>query len=108
MPDNLAAEVVAALLSQRLEVPQRYATITCSDQTWRSTACTFVTKGLKSSVKHSDERRQRVMEALGVDVESRMRMFLDKNGTSSQVVSAERCLSRCGLPHKPWRASFLV
>ena len=87
MPDNLAAEVVAALLSQRPEVPQRYVTFTCSDQTLRSKACTIVTKGLKSSVEHSDELRQRIMEALVVDVESRIRMFLGKNATSSQGAS---------------------
>ena len=41
--------------------------------------CSFMFSGAKSSVRRSDERRQRIMEAREADEEGRMRTFLDKN-----------------------------
>ena len=62
------------------------ASFTCSIRTLASTAqrlvakrVRFVFRGAKSSVRHSDECRQRVMEAVEADGEGRMRTFLDKN-----------------------------
>ena len=46
--------------------------------TLRCKGCSFVSRGAKLSGRHSDECRQRIMEAVADD-EGRMRTFLDKN-----------------------------
>ena len=89
MPDNLADEAARALTLPRPEVLQGHSVRNCSvlkldnakhGATLGCKACSFVSRGAKSSVR-SDECRQGVMEAFEADDEGRVRTFLDTNAS---------------------------
>ena len=56
----------------RSDIAKRGAAHSCK-------ARSFVSRGSSSSVRHSDECRQRIMETVATDNECRTRTFLDKN-----------------------------
>ena len=88
MRDNLADEAAPALAFPRAEnvhgQAQRDFHVLKSDSakhgaTLGCKACSFVSRGAKSSVRHSDECMQEIMEEVEADDEGTMRRFLDKN-----------------------------
>ena len=90
MPDNLADEAALVLApppDKEVCKDIRYVTFTFLDQALRSTGPHLVAERVRlfpeessrASTPHSDECRQRIMEAVEEDGEDRMRAFLDRH-----------------------------
>ena len=82
MPDNLADEAAPALTLPRpdffQEPAKRNFYVLESDNTWLQSVFVCVGRS-RIGVRHSDECRQIIMEAVEADDESKVRTFLDKN-----------------------------